>query len=98
MILEISPRFFGEALNQEQALRNALRKMLPMLERMSFVELTRHKGLHLEKLNGMVYPDTGEPLYSVRVTLAARALCIVRQDTLMLTSFHPGHDQAYRKH
>lgn len=98
MNLEISPRFFREALDQEKAVRIALKKLIPMIERMSLVDLNSHKGLHLEKLSGLVYPDTGEALYSVRVTLAARALCVVRQDTLMLLSVQSDHDKAYRKH
>ena len=46
----------------------------------------------------MVEPDTGEQLYSLRVTGSARAItCLIKGPTLVLVSLHIQHDKAYRK-
>jgi len=56
-----------------------------------------HRGLHFEKLHGMIEPVAGEQLYSLRVTRRARAItCVVSGPTLVLISLHPQHDKACR--
>lgn len=96
MTVIISTDFFREALTQEKPVRAAL--LIQSLTQLSFSELTKHNGIHLEKLNGLADPKTGEPLYSLRVTLAVRALAIIPDGTLVLIAIRPDHDKAYRQH
>ena len=98
MTFIISTDFFREALTQEKPVRAALGKLIQSLTQLSLSELTKHQGIHLEKLNGLVDPKTAEPLYSLRVTLAVRALAIIPGGTLVLIAIRPDHDEAYRKH
>ena len=98
MTFIISTDFFREAIAQEKPVRAALSKLIQSLTQLSFSELTKHKGIHLEKLNGLVDPKTGEPLYSLRVTLAVRALAIIPDGTLVLVAIRPDHDKAYRQY
>ncbi len=96
MDLRITPQFFAQALEQEKPIRSALRKMVGLVDRLTFTELARHKGVHLEKLSGLTDPKTGEPLYSLRITLAARATAVVIDGVLFLLAIHTEHDRAYR--
>ena len=75
----------------------ALKKVIAQLEQLPFPELARRKGIHLEKLTGLVDPLTGNALYSIRITLSARAVAVVDKDTLVLLAIHTDHDKAYRR-
>jgi predicted xylose isomerase-like sugar epimerase len=61
---------------------------------LSFMELLNHKGIHLEKLKGLLTPD-GRQQYSLRATQAARALATVAGETLVLLHGEADHDQAH---
>jgi hypothetical protein len=91
---------FGRLLSGGHVTREgrANSKLIQSIEQLSFLDLTRHKGTHLEKLNGLFDPRSGEPLYSLRITLAARALAIVPNGALVLLVIRPDHDNADRKH
>ena len=97
MKCRITSEFFRQALAQEKQIRAALRKVIVQLEQLSFLELTRHKGIHWEKLSGLDDPETGNPLYFIRITLPARAIAVVDKDTLVLLTIHSEHDKAYRR-
>lgn len=71
--------------------------MAGLVDRLTFAELVRHQGIHLEKLSGLADPQTGEPLYSLRITLSARATAVLLNGVLYLLSIHTEHDQAYRQ-
>lgn len=93
MTFIISADFFREALTQEKAVQAALGKLIQSLTQLSFSELTKHKGIHLEKLKDLADPKSGEPLYSLRVTLAVRALAMVPNGNLVLLAVRPDHDK-----
>ena len=90
------PNFVREALGQSGPVRDGLSKMLRIAGDLTFAELLNHQGLHLEKLQGKIDPGTGKPLYSLRVTRAARVIALVDGDFLVLLSIEPDHDEAYR--
>ena len=72
--------------------------MLQLLQSITLQQLWNHPGLNFEKLHGMIEPNTGEQLYSLRVTGSARAIsCLIKGPTLVLVSLHLQHDKAYRK-
>jgi len=95
--LRITATFLLQALELEKPIRAALRKMIGLAEQLSFAELTKHKGVHLEKLAGLVDPRNREALYSLRITLSARATAIVQDGELVLLAIFTDHDQAYRR-
>ena len=93
----ITPEFFRQALEQDKQLRMALRKTTALHGQLEFADLLKHKGIHLEKLVGLSDPNTGRPLYSVRITASARAIALVDGEALVLLSLHASHDEAYRR-
>lgn len=90
------PNFAREALAQAGPVRDGLSKMLRVASELSFQELLNHQGVHLEKLTGKIDPVSKKPLYSLRVTRAARVIALVDGDALVLLSVVPDHDKAYR--
>jgi len=95
--IEIRPAFDEAVRAAERPLRLAAARMVVLLQSLDLPGVRIHRGLHFEKLHGMIEPVTGEPLYSLRVARRARAItCIVSGPTLVLISLHPQHDSAYR--
>ena len=97
MRIEIRPAFDEAVRAAERPVRLAAAKMLVLLQTLNLPQLRVHRGLHFEKLHGMLEPVSGHQVYSLRVTRTARAItCIVTGPTLILISLHPQHDKAYR--
>ena len=97
MRIEIRPAFDEAVRTAERPIRLAAARMIVLLQSLDLPRLRVHRGLHFEKLHGMIEPVTGEQLYSLRVTRRARAItCVVSGPTLVLISLHPQHDKAYR--
>lgn len=94
MRLEIKSSFLASAMLQELAVRKGVLKMIEMVGMLTMSELMNHQGVHLEKLKNLQAPD-GSPLYSLRVTKAARALATVNGDTLILRYVESDHGKAY---
>ncbi len=90
------PNFVREALEQAGPVREGLSKMLRIASELSFQELLKHQGVHLEKLTGKMDPVTKKHLYSLRVTRAPRVIALVDGDALVLLSVVADHDKAYR--
>ncbi len=90
------PNFVREALSQAGPVRDGLSKLLRTASELSFSQLLNHPGAHLEKLIGKTDPVTKKPLYSLRVTRAARVIALVDGDSLVLLTVVPDHDKAYR--
>ena len=98
MRIEVRPAFDEEVMAAEMPVRKAAAKMLLLLQSITLQELWNHPGLNFEKLHGMIEPNTGEQLYSLRVTGSARAIsCLIKGPTLVLVSLHLQQDKAYRK-
>ena len=98
MRIEVRPAFDEAVLAAEMPVRKAAAKMLLLLQSITLQELWKHPGLNFEKLHGMVEPNTGEQLYSLRVTGSSRAIsCLIKGPTIVLVSLHLQHDKAYRK-
>jgi hypothetical protein len=96
--IEVRPAFDEAVMAAEMPVRKAAAKMLLLLQSITLQELWNHPGLNFEKLHGMIEPNTGEQLYSLRVTGSARAIsCLIKGPTLVLVSLHLQHDKAYRK-
>ncbi len=89
------PNFVREALAQASPVRDGLSKMLRITAELSFSQLMNHQGVHLEKLIGKTDPVTKKPLYSLRVTKAARVIALVDGDSLVLLTVVADHDKAY---
>jgi len=97
MRIEIRPAFDEAVRAAERPVRLAVAETLVLRQSLDLPQLRLHRGLHFEKLHGMIEPVTGEQLYSLRVTRRARAItCVVSGPTLVLISLHPPHDSAYR--
>jgi len=62
------------------------------LQSLDLIQMRNYPGLNLEKLHGMIEPNTGEQLYSIRSTIA----CLLKGPTIVLTSLHTQHDKAYK--
>jgi hypothetical protein len=90
------PNFVREALAQAGSVRDGLSKMLRIAGDLTFSELLNHQGVHLEKLSGKLDPVSKKPLYSLRVTRAARVIALVDGDSLVLLSVMPDHDKVYK--
>lgn len=90
------PNFVREALAQEGPVRDGLSKMLRIVSDLSFADLLKHQGVHLEKLTGKTDPVTKKPLYSLRATRSARVIALVDGDALVLLTVVPDHDKAYK--
>jgi hypothetical protein len=96
--IEIRPVFDEAVLASELPIRKAAAKMLELLQSLDLVQLWSHPGLNFEKLHGMIEPNTGQQLFSLRVTGSARAItCLLNGPTIVLISLHVQHDKAYRK-
>jgi hypothetical protein len=96
--IEVRPAFDEAVMAAEMPVRKAAAKMLLLLQSITLQELWNHPGLNFEKLHGMIEPNTGEQLYSLRVTGSARAIsCLIKGPTLVLVNLHLQHDKAYRK-
>jgi hypothetical protein len=89
------PEFVREALAQAGPVRDGLSKLMRIAGALPFADLLKHQGIHLEKLTGKVDPASRQPLYSLRVTRAARAIAAVDGDNLVLLHLEPDHDKAY---
>lgn len=90
------PNFVREALAQAGPVRDGLSKVLRIASELSFADLLKHQGVHLEKLTGKTDPVTKKPLYSLRATRAARVIALVDGDALVLLTVVPDHDKAYK--
>ena len=98
MRIEVRPAFDEAVMAAEMPVRKAAAKMLQLLQSITLQQLWNHPGLNFEKLHGMIEPNTGEQLYSLRVTGSARAIsCLIKGPTIVLVSLHPQHDKTYRK-
>ena len=98
MRIEVRPAFDEAVMAAEMPVRKAAAKMLQLLQSITLQQLWNHPGLNFEKLHGMIEPNSGEQLYSLRVTGSARAIsCLIKGPTIVLVSLHPQHDKAYRK-
>lgn len=85
-------------MSAEPAARKAAAKMLVLLQALELPDLWKHPGLNFEKLHGLIEPNTGNQLYSLRVTASARAVtCLLSGPALVLVTLHVQHDKAYRK-
>ena len=85
-------------MSAEPAVRKAAAKMLVLLQALELPDLWKHPGLSFEKLHGLIEPNTGNQLYSLRVTSSARAVtCLLSGPALVLVTLHVQHDKAYRK-
>lgn len=100
MRIEIRPRFDEEVFAAELPIRKAVAKTVKLLHGMTDItQLWNHPGLNFEKLHGFTDPETGDQLYSIRITQSARALtCLINGPAIVLVSLNTEHDKAYRKH
>lgn len=97
MRVEVRPAFDEAVMAAELPIRKAACKMLQLLQALDLPQLWSHPGLNFEKLHGMIEPASGEQLYSLRVSSAARAIaCLRKGPTVVLVSLHVQHDKAYR--
>jgi hypothetical protein len=98
MKVEIRPAFDEAVMVAQLPVRKAAAKMLKLLLSLDLVQLWKHPGLNFEKLHGMIEPISGEQLYSIRVTGAARAVtCLLKGPTIVLISLQTQHDNAYKR-
>ncbi len=98
MRIEIRPAFDEAVMAAELPVRKAAAKMLRLLQEIDLPQLWTHPGLNFEKLHGMIEPNTGHQLYSLRVTGSVRTItCLLNGPTLVLVSLHTQHNKDYRK-
>lgn len=99
MRIEIRPKFDEEVMASELPIRKAVAKTVNLLHGFTDVaQLWKHHGLNFGKIHGFTDPETGEQLYSIRITQSARAMtCLLNGPTIVLVSLDTEHDKAYRK-
>jgi hypothetical protein len=96
--IEVRPAFDEAVLASERPVRTAAAKTLRLLQEIDYRQLLSHPGLNFEKLHGYVEPETGEQIYSIRVTKSARAMaCLKEGPAIVLIALHMQHDKAYRR-
>lgn len=100
MRIEIRPKFDEEVINSEFPIRKAVAKTVKLIQGFTDItQLWKHQGLNFEKIHGFIDPETGEQLYSIRITQSARAMtCLLNGPTIVLVSLDTEHDKVYRKH
>ncbi|MBF8251649.1 MAG: hypothetical protein HW382_1277 [Deltaproteobacteria bacterium] len=100
MWIELRQEFNEQIKASELPIRTAVGKTIRLLQTLEDVsQLWKHHGLNFEKLHGYIDQETGEQLYSIRITQSARALtCLLNGPTVVLVSLHTEHDKTYRKH
>jgi len=98
--IEVRPAFDEAVRASEWPIRVAAAKTLRLLQGIDYKQLLSHPGLNFEKLHGFIEPETGEQLYSIRITKVARAMvCLKNGPTVVLVALHVRHDEAYlRRH
>ena len=97
MKVETRPAFDEAVMAAELPIRKAAAKVLLLLQSLDILQLWSHPGLNFEKLQGMIEPNTGQQLYSIRITGSARAItCLLTGSVIVLVSLHTQHDKAYR--
>jgi len=95
--IEVRPGFDAAVRASERPIRIAVVKTLRLLQEIEYPQFLSHPGLHFEKLHGFIEPETGDQLYSIRISRPARALvCLNDGPTLVLVTLHVQHDEAYR--
>ena len=88
MRIEVRPAFDEAVRLAERPIRIAAAKTLRLLQGIDYTQLLSHPGLNFEKLHGFVEPETGEQLYSIRITKAARAMvCLKNGPAIVLVAF-----------
>jgi hypothetical protein len=96
--IEIRPAFDEAVRLAERPIRVAAAKTLRLPQEMDYTQMLSHPGLKFEKLHGFVESETGEQIYSMRITQAARAMvCLKNGPTIVLVALHVRHDDAYRR-
>jgi len=73
-----------------------LSKLFRISSELSFQDLLSHQGVYLEKLTEKMDRVSMKPLYSLRVTRAARGIAPSEGDVLGLLSVVPDYDKGYR--
>jgi hypothetical protein len=95
--IEVRPAFDEAVRATERPIRAAAAKALRLLQEIEYRQLLSHPGLRFEKLHGFIEPETGNQLYSIRISRSARALvCLNDGSSLVLVTLHVRHDEAYR--
>jgi hypothetical protein len=95
--IEVRPAFDEAVRATERPIRAAAAKSLRLLQEIEYLQLLSHPGLRFEKLHGFIEPETGNQLYSIRISRSARALvCLNDGPSLVLVTLHVRHDEAYR--
>ncbi len=98
MRVEVRPEFDKAVMAAELPVKKAVAKTLLLLRSLDLNQLWQYPGLNFEKLHGMVEPVSGEQLYSIRVTVSARAVtCLLQGPIIVLISLHTQHDNAYKR-
>ena len=96
--IEVRPAFDEAVCASERPIRIAAAKTLRLLQEIDSQRLLSHPGFKFEKLHGFIEPETGEQLYSIRITQSARAtVCLNDGPTVVLVALHVRHDEAYRR-
>jgi hypothetical protein len=70
--LEIRPAFDEAVRTAERPIRLAAARMIVLPQAIDLPRLRIHRGLHFEKLHGMIEPVTGGQLFSYRLLWPVR--------------------------
>lgn len=97
MTIVLTPTAREDLTRLQEAQKRAALKALQTIQSLDWVGLWAHNGLNFEKLSGLIEPTTASQLYSFRFGKAARAICTIEDDSVVLVAtFHTDHDKAYR--
>lgn len=79
--------------NEQLAVLRGLQK----IKRLTWQQLYADKGLHWEKISGIIPPPNIAAVYSLRITQSCRALAYRHDDFLCMLAIFADHDSAYGK-
>ncbi len=79
----------------DQEVQTAFYESLEKIHAMESMEDLSRGGLRWEKLEGRFYPGTKKPLYSYRLNLNWRAVCLLHSGPVIEILWVADHDQAY---
>lgn len=94
-----NPEFQKRLLALDKSERNRVLNTLEKLLKMNWGQVYQDRGLNWEKIdNPPVALQPGESVYSVRVTLARRAVVTRRGDFMSFLTLPLDHDSTYEGH
>lgn len=91
-----NPEFQERLFSQDKGERNRVIDTLAKIQKMTWSQVYRHPGLKWEEIkNPPVKLQSGESIYSIRISQARRAVVTRRGDFMRFLTLPMDHDSTY---